>query len=62
MKYRVNYYTKTHSRYGTYIYKEHEIVEASNEEEAKKIVTEKWGRFENNGHHKMVITGVREIA
>lgn len=61
-KYRVNYQQINHSRYGSYVYKNHEIVEAENEESAKKIVRDLWGKYENRGQHKLRITTVKEIA
>lgn len=61
-KYRVNYVVKTHSRYGTYIYKCHEFVEAENEEQAAEKVRTGSKENSNNGQGKLIVKSVREIA
>lgn len=61
-KYRVNYIVKTHSRYGTYIYKAHDFVEAENEEQAAEMMRNRSAENTNNGQNKLIVKSVREIA
>lgn len=61
-KYRVNWVQITHSRYGKYLYKQHDIVEASSAQEAKQMILDEWAVKEHHGHYKVKILDVIEKA
>lgn len=58
--YKVKYTLTTHSRCGSYVYKQSEVVEALTEKEAVEKV--RTSIKQNNGHYRFTLKEVQEIA
>lgn len=58
-KYKVKYTLTTHSRCGSYVYRQSETVEADTEQEAVDKVRS--SIKQRNGHYRFTLKGVAEV-